>query len=48
MLLLFFAMFLYYVFQISHDEKNEDKGTKAYTNWMTFHLIIGGLIGLFI
>ncbi len=47
-LLLFFVIFLYYVFQISHDEENEDKGVKLYTNWMTFHLIAGGLIGLFV
>lgn len=47
-LLLFFSIFLYYVFQISRGEDNEDKGVKIYTNWMTFHLIIGGLFGLFI
>ncbi len=47
-LLLFFVIFLYYVFHISRGEENEDKGIKLYTNWMTFHLIIGGLIGLFV
>lgn len=47
-LLLFFVIFLYYVFQISRGEENEDKGVKIYTNWVTFYLIVGGLIGLFV
>lgn len=45
-LLLFFAIFLYYVAGISKQEENDDTGIKKYSNWMSLFYIIVGLAGL--
>ncbi len=46
-LLLFFAIFLYYVYAISRGENNDDTGIKRYSLPLSTIFIIGGLIGLF-
>jgi cation:H+ antiporter len=46
-LLLFFAIFLYYVYTISRGESNDDTGIKKYSLPLSAIFIIGGLVGLF-
>lgn len=47
-LLLFFAIFLYYVYTISRSEDNDDTGIKKYSVWLSTILILGWLVGLFL
>lgn len=47
-LLLLFAVFLYYVYTISRGEKNEDTGIQRYPIWISVLFILWGLVGLFL